>query len=196
MKADKRFSRHLCGTPGASLSLQHVLSMLTRPETTTRHVYFQDPTYFLSFNIFINVGFKHDQFTGIPEQGETGINVDILEAYLIKHTTGDDKKDIFNSVLYCVPTHANPTGSILSPEKRQRLVQLGRKYNMLIICDDVYDILTFQGEIPKRVVAYDLESEGKSVVVSNGSFSKILAPGARAGWIEAGETIIKQVAGW
>jgi DNA-binding transcriptional MocR family regulator len=169
--------------------------MLTRPETTTRHVYFQDPTYFLSFDIFLNVGFTRDQFTGIPEQEETGINIDILEDYLIKHHC-DKKDEIFNSVLYCVPTHANPTGSILSPEKRKRLVQLGRKYNMLIICDDVYDILTFQGEIPKRVVAYDLESDGKHVVVSNGSFSKILAPGARAGWIEAGETIIKQVGAW
>lgn len=175
-------------------------------------MYFQDPTYFLAFDIFLNVGYTKDQFVGIAEENDSGINVDILEDYLIKHYHTSDKGPffpqdknndvdniIFNSVLYCVPTHANPTGSVLSNEKREKLVQLGRKYNMLIICDDVYDILTFEGEIPKRLVAYDLESAGENsnhVVVSNGSFSKLLAPGARAGWIEAGETIIKQVGAW
>jgi DNA-binding transcriptional MocR family regulator len=124
-----------------------------------------------------------------------------LEDYLIKHhVVSDDTNTIYNSVLYCVPTHANPTGSILSLEKRKRLVELGKQYNMLIICDDVYDILTFEGSIPKRMVAFDLESStedgSKSVVISNGSFSKLLAPGARVGWIEAGETIIKQVGAW
>ncbi|KAK4509681.1 uncharacterized protein ATC70_006983 [Mucor velutinosus] len=194
-------SRHLCATPGASLSLQHLLTILTRPQTTTRQVYFQDPTYFLAFNVFLNVGFTRDQFVGIPEENDSGINVDRLEAYLIEHhhrgSIDREESMIFDSILYCVPTHANPTGSILSNEKRARLVQLAKKYNMLIICDDVYDILTFEGEIPKRLVAYDLESTSnggdKHVVVSNGSFSKLLAPGARAGWIEAGETIIKQV---
>lgn len=208
----KFISHNLCATPGASLSLQHLLTLLTRPQTVTRHVYFQDPTYFLAFDIFLNVGYTKDQFVGIAEENDSGINVNILEDYLIKNHHTDDKgsffpKDknnhtdnmIFNSVLYCVPTHANPTGSVLSNEKREKLVQLGRKYNMLIICDDVYDILTFEGEIPKRLVAYDLESAGKNanhVVVSNGSFSKLLAPGSRAGWIEAGETIIKQVGAW
>lgn len=188
-------NRHLCATPGASLSLQHILSLLTRPQTTTRHVYFQDPTYFLAFDIFLNVGYTRDQFVSIPEEEESGISVETLEDYLIKHEKDNEQKEegAFSSVLYCVPTHANPTGSILSNEKRKRLVQLGRKYNMLIICDDVYDILTFKGEIPQRLVAYDLETDGQSVVVSNGSFSKLLAPGARVGWIEAGETLIKRL---
>lgn len=185
----------MCATAGASLSLQHILSILTRPETTTCHVYFQDPTYFLAFNVFLDVGYKREQFIGISEQDDSGLNLDILQDYLIKNQKGIDN-EFFNSVLYCVPTHANPTGSILSSEKRKKLVQLARQYNMLVICDDVYDILTFQGEVPKRVVAYDLESDGKHVVISNGSFSKILAPGARAGWIEAGDTIIKQLGAW
>jgi DNA-binding transcriptional MocR family regulator len=178
--------------------------MLTRPQTTTRHVYFQDPTYFLAFDIFLDVGYTRDQFIGIPEENDTGINVDILQDYLIKHETAavtaaavTTADGVYNSILYCVPTHANPTGSILSNEKRKRLVQLARQYNMLVICDDVYDILTYEGQIPKRLVAYDLEQPNeKHVVISNGSFSKILAPGARAGWIEAGETIIKRVGKW
>jgi DNA-binding transcriptional MocR family regulator len=158
--------------------------------------------------VFLNVGYTRDQFISIPEENDSGINVDILQDYLIEHhdkelsdnsSTKENTGSVFNSILYCVPTHANPTGSILSNEKRKKLVQLGKKFNMLIICDDVYDILTYEEglAIPKRLVAYDLEEEqGKHVVVSNGSFSKLLAPGARAGWIEAGETIIKQVGAW
>lgn len=183
----------MCATPGASLSLQHILTILTRPQTTTRHVFFQDPTYFLAFDIFLNVGFTRDQFIGIPEEGETGINVDMLEAQLSQLDISHDKS-IFNSLLYCVPTHANPTGSILSAEKRKRLVELGRRFNMLIICDDVYDILTFEGDIPQRLVAYDLQDpDEKHVVISNASFSKLLAPGARAGWIETSEDLIQRV---
>lgn len=172
------------------------MTILTRPQSSTRHVYFQDPTYFLSFDIFLDAGFSRDQFIGIPEQDDSGIDIDLLQSYLIKNRNRAQQNKFFDSVLYCVPTHANPTGSTLSAEKRKRLVQLGKQYNMLIICDDVYDILTYQGDIPQRVVAYDLESEGKHVVISNGSFSKILAPGARAGWIEAGDSIIKQVGNW
>lgn len=144
------------------------------------------------------MGYTRDQFVSIPEEEESGISVETLEDYLIKHEKDNEQKEegAFGSVLYCVPTHANPTGSILSNEKRKRLVQLGRKYNMLIICDDVYDILTFKGEIPQRLVAYDLETDGQSVVISNGSFSKLLAPGARVGWIEAGETLIKRLGSW
>ncbi|KAI8091027.1 pyridoxal phosphate-dependent transferase [Gilbertella persicaria] len=189
------YSQHLCATAGASLSLQHILSILTRPETHTRHVYLQDPTYFLVFDIFLDVGYTRDQWVGIPEEGDSGMRLDLLEDHLAKHYQPNDSTT-FSSVLYCVPTHANPTGSILSAEKRQRLVELGKKYNMLIICDDVYDILTFEGDIPKRLVAYDLESQGKSVVISNGSFSKLLAPGARVGWIEANERLIQRVGAW
>lgn len=166
-------------------------------------MFFQDPTYFLAFDIFLDTGFTRDQFIGIPEEAGTGLNVDVLEEHLTRlygnhSSSANDGRLVFESVLYCVPTHANPTGSILSDEKRKRLVQLGRRFNMLIVCDDVYDILTFEGEIPKRLVAYDLEDKEqykKHVVISNGSFSKLLAPGARAGWIEAGEDIIKAVGG-
>lgn len=190
-------SRNLCVTPGASLSLQHILSLLTRPQTQTRYAYFQDPTYFLAFDIFLNVGFTRDQFVGVPDNMD-GMDLDVLEEHLERTLREriENKIDYgsFDSVLYCVPTHANPTGSILSEEKRQRLVDLAKKYNMLVVCDDVYDLLTYRGKAPKRVAAYDIESSDKKpVVISNCTFSKLLAPGARVGWIEASEEIIKKL---
>ncbi|CAO3669699.1 hypothetical protein G6F70_004711 [Rhizopus microsporus] len=192
-------SKQLCVTPGASLSLQHILSILTRPDAQTKYVYLQDPTYFLVFDIFLDLGYRRDQFVSIPEEGEDGMDIDVLEDHLRCHCrvqNGGRERDsmVFDSVLYCVPSHANPTGSILSSEKRKRLVDLGRKYNMLIVCDDVYDALTYEGPVPKRLVAYDLEEpKEKHVVISNGSFSKLLSPGARVGWIEADSAIIKQL---
>ncbi|KAI8883407.1 PLP-dependent transferase [Backusella circina FSU 941] len=185
--------KNLLITPGASLSLQHCLSILTRPGTRTKRVFFQDPTYFLVFDMFLNVGYTRDQFIAIPDT-ETGLDVDVLETHLTTEQ-GAVHDDIYDSVLYCVPSHANPTGSILSDEKRARLVALAKKHNMLIICDDVYDILTYQGDVPKRMVAYD-NAGGPPVVISNCSFSKLLAPGARVGWIETDPLLVKRLGGW
>ncbi|CDH53994.1 aspartate tyrosine aromatic aminotransferase [Lichtheimia corymbifera JMRC:FSU:9682] len=186
----------LCATPGASLSLQHLLTMLTRPESTTRYAFFQDPTYHLVYQIYNDAGFKKSQFIGIPDDSN-GLDVDALEIFLEQHLSKDEaKSEFYSAVLYCVPTHANPTSSILSAERRQKLVQLARQYNVLVICDDVYDFLTFEGVTPKRTVAFDLESmtpSDKPTVISNGSFSKILAPGMRAGWIEAHPSLIQRV---
>lgn len=192
-------------TPGASLALQHCLSLLTRPSSTTRYALFQNPTYHLVYHIFTDVGFDISQFIGIPDTS-TGLDLDYLQQFLETHlsaveegSNNNNDDDYYAAVLYCVPTHANPTSSILSPSKRQRLVDLAKKYNVLVICDDVYDLLTFDDEelIPRRLVAYDLEAnDNKPVVISNCSYSKILAPGARAGWIEAHSKIIYKLGAW
>ncbi|KAF7722551.1 hypothetical protein EC973_002975 [Apophysomyces ossiformis] len=186
-------SRQLYGTSGASHSLERILTILTRPQGMTRFAIFQNPTYHLVFKVFENVGFHQDQFVGISDRGD-GLDVDELERFLQSHLSPDTDSALpvhYAAVLYCVPTHANPTSSVLSPERRSKLVDLARKYNVLVICDDVYDLLTY-GSLPppKRVVAYDVETKGKPVVISNGSFSKLLAPGIRVGWIEAQEAII------
>ncbi|CAO3591432.1 unnamed protein product [Absidia cylindrospora] len=213
--------RHLCPTSGASFGLQHALSLLTRPNSVTKYCYFQEPTYFLAFDIFRDVGYELDQFVGVPDSDNQGLDVGYFETMLAKHfpvppSNDDDDALIYSAVLYCVPTHANPTGSILPESQRQRLVQLARKYNVLVVCDDVYDILTFAGQDatkvhintdniqtsspppppppPKRVVAYDLELDSAHpVVISNGSFSKLLAPGCRVGWLECHEKLIQRL---
>ncbi|KAI9021740.1 pyridoxal phosphate-dependent transferase [Phycomyces nitens] len=191
------YKEHLCATPGASLALEHILALLARPQTTTKFAIFQDPTYHLVYDIYRNVGFKENQFIGIPETVDGGLDIKLLEKFLARSLPMADQRakdtNDYAAVLYCVPTHANPSTSTLPPQHRKELVDLAHRYNMLILCDDVYDILTYEGTAPKRVVSYDLELPGKGVVVSNCSFSKILAPGARAGWIEAKESLIQTV---
>lgn len=69
---------------------------------------------------------------------------------------------------------------------------LARRHNLLVLSDDVYQLLPFPGVTPPpRLVSYDLAMGaaapgGKSHVLSNGSFSKLIGPGVRLGWLEAG----------
>jgi DNA-binding transcriptional MocR family regulator len=98
----------------------------------------------------------------------------------------------FPIVLYCVPTFNNPTSSTISDQQRARLVALAKQYNVLIICDEVYDLLYFGSEIShRRMVSFDSLQHGN--VISNCSFSKLFGPGLRVGWIEAGRRLMERV---
>jgi DNA-binding transcriptional MocR family regulator len=88
----------------------------------------------------------------------------------------------------------------LSHPRRQKLVELARRHHVLVICDDVYDML-YQDRThmpPPSLVSYDLNDEdehiGQGNIVSNGTFSKILSPGMRCGWVQARSGIIKRIA--
>lgn len=76
-------------------------------------------------------------------------------------------------------------------ERCQLLVELARKFNALVFCDDVYNLLAHENP-PKRVFAFDRPDVATygGHVISNGTFSKILAPGVRVGWIEAPPRIV------
>jgi DNA-binding transcriptional MocR family regulator len=83
----------------------------------------------------------------------------------------------------------------------QELIKLARKYDFLIACDDVYNLLYFDDKQPlKRLYEYDdfNDLDFKGHVVSNGTFSKLLSPGLRVGWIEAPPRIVDKFlkSGW
>ena len=90
----------------------------------------------------------------------TGVNVEVLEAK-IKAEYDNRPKDLtdnkFWAMFYTVPTFHNPTGAVLSPEKSKKLIALARKYDVLILCDDVYNLLHYgpDSKSPKRLFAYD-----------------------------------------
>ncbi|MEY3966955.1 MAG: hypothetical protein RLZ96_481 [Actinomycetota bacterium] len=83
-------------------------------------------------------------------------------------------------LLYLVPNFANPSGVTLSAERRQRVLEVCRERGILIIEDNPYGLLYFENQPPKAMRAFD--SEG---VVYLGSFSKILSPGLRVGYVLA-----------
>lgn len=111
---------------------------------------------------------------------ETGIDVDQVEAYLL-----DGHRPAF---LYIIPDAHNPLGVSISVEKRQRLAELAVAHNLPILEDDPYGMLSYDGRMLPPVRAYN-----DSHVFYIGSFSKILAPALRLGWMIVPEGLVQKV---
>lgn len=200
---------------GASYGMLSILLQATLAHTGyTRQAFIISPTYFLINNCFVDAGFA-GKLTAIDEVGKDTIDFDTLEKKLeeceknatdekdtecIDNPLSKTKKKIYRYVLYTVPTYSNPSGHTYSEETRLRLIQLARKYDMLIIADDVYDILNYDQDIsarpgmlptpPKRLVHLDRETRSVENddpygnTISNATFSKLIAPGLRFGYHE------------
>jgi 2-aminoadipate transaminase len=82
--------------------------------------------------------------------------------------------------LYCLPNFQNPTGRLLSEERRHRLAEKARELDLLILEDDPYGELSYEGNVPPSV-----RSLAPERTVYMGSFSKVLAPGLRLGYVIA-----------
>jgi DNA-binding transcriptional MocR family regulator len=173
--------------------------VLTDPIYTT-HVFLQSPTYHLVFQMVKDRGFDQKQLVAVPEDAD-GIKIEWLQKKLDELQIGASSAHprFYNAVLYTVPTYSNPSSTTLSHERRMQLVELARRHNLLIICDDVYDMLYYDTTIrsPPSLISYDLNDmesrPGRGNVISNGTFSKILAPGMRCGWIKARPDLINAI---
>ncbi|MDN6968275.1 PLP-dependent aminotransferase family protein [Oenococcus sp. UCMA 17063] len=120
-------------------------------------------------------------FYEIPVE-EDGMNINFLEDILKKHDV---------KMIYTVPDFQNPTGAVMSLEKRQRLIELANKYNIVILEDGTYRDLRYGGQNLPTIKSFD--KQGRVVYVS--SFSKILAPGLRLGWLTAEDKLFKALIG-
>ncbi len=117
---------------------------------------------------------------------ELGMDVDALE-----ETLSDLKKQgIRPRFIYTIPTFHNPTGATLPLFRRQKLVALAAEYGVLVVEDDAYSDLRFQGEAVPSLAT--LDQEGWVLYVS--TFSKIIAPGIRLGWACGDPAIIERLA--
>jgi 2-aminoadipate transaminase len=113
----------------------------------------------------------------VPTHPETGMDLDAVEAHLIS-----GQRPAF---MYAISDGHNPLGVSLSLEKRQRLVEIARRYGVPILEDDAYGFLCYDGEPlpPLRALEPDW-------VFYIGSFSKILAPALRVGWVILPEALV------
>ena len=91
--------------------------------------------------------------------------------------------------LYIIPTFQNPSGGTLAAERREALVKLAAERGLLLVEDDVYRDLCFEGRVPPSL----FELAGGRGVIRLGSFSKILAAGLRLGWIIAEPEVIRRI---
>lgn len=94
-------------------------------------------------------------------------------------------------LIYVIPNFQNPSGRVWSLERRRRLIEVASAENLLIVEDDAYGELSFEGvETPTRLKALDPEAP----ILYMSTFSKILAPGLRVAWILGPAPIVKQLA--
>jgi 2-aminoadipate transaminase len=116
---------------------------------------------------------------------ENGMRVEELEAVL-GQLDREGKRPKF---VYSVPSFQNPAGVTMSLERRQRLVELARGREMLVVEDSPYGLLRFSGEpLPPL---YQLD--GGDFVIYVGTFSKILSPGIRLGWAVAPPPVMEKI---
>jgi DNA-binding transcriptional MocR family regulator len=164
---------HFFTTTGISQGLDFICSLFTRPGDT---IFIEKPTYSLALGIFAD---HRLNVVGLP-MDEDGLIIESLEEELAHQTP------VF---VYTIPTFHNPTGHTLSAARREKLVQLSRKYNFLIVADEVYQLLAYTGMPPAPMAKYTQAA----TVLSLGSFSKILAPGLRLGWIQTHPDLMKRL---
>ncbi|HMT04359.1 MAG TPA: PLP-dependent aminotransferase family protein [Solirubrobacterales bacterium] len=117
------------------------------------------------------------------EMDADGMRIDLLEETLEALDT-EGRRPKF---IYSIPTFQNPGGLTLSLERRRRLVEIAREREILVIEDNPYGLLRFEGEPLPTLYSLD----GGNYVVYLGTFSKILSAGLRIGWLVA-PTLIRE----
>ncbi len=104
------------------------------------------------------------------------------------------KQGIHVKFIYTVPNFQNPTGVTLAAERRRELLEIAREYDLIILEDNPYGMLRFEGEALPTIAALEQEMfGGTDRVVYLGTFSKIFAPGVRLGWVHAQPGILHKI---
>ncbi|MFN8427278.1 MAG: PLP-dependent aminotransferase family protein [Anaerolineales bacterium] len=149
------------------------------------YIVVESPTYLGALQAWNAYGAQY-----IPVRAdEHGMIVDELEAAL----------RVGPKFIYVLPNFQNPSGSTLSLERRKQLVKIADKYGVPIIEDDPYGQLRYEGEHIPSIVALDSEYRGSNGghysgnVIYLSTFSKLLAPGLRLGWVIAPVEVIQKL---
>ena len=133
----------------------------------------EGPTFLATIQCFRLYG---AELISAPIDGE-GVQVDQLERLITEHKP---------KFVYLIPTFGNPSGAMLSLERRKRVLELAVKYQTLIIEDDPYGDLYFDQPPPPSLLALSAQVPGsRDWLVHCGSLSKVLSPGLRVGWMVA-----------
>lgn len=160
-------------TAGVSQALDLVCTTFTKPGDT---VFVEEPSYFLAFKIFQDHGLN---IVGIPTDDD-GLDLAYLRSKL---------SEVRPSLVYTIPSYQNPGGQCLSLDRRETLAALSNEHDFLIVADEVYQSLYYR-ERPPPAMATLID---KGQVISLGSFSKILAPALRLGWLQTSRPFLDRL---
>jgi 2-aminoadipate transaminase len=115
---------------------------------------------------------------------EHGVKVDVLEQLIAQHKP---------KFVYLIPTFGNPSGALLSLERRKRVLELAVNYETLIVEDDPYGDLYFGDPPPPSILSLCAQQPGAREWVAHcGSMSKVLSPGLRVGWMIAQPELLQK----
>jgi DNA-binding transcriptional MocR family regulator len=160
-------------TAGNSQALDFVCGQFAREGDT---VFLEEPSYFLAHQIFSDHGLN---VVGIPVDAD-GMIIEALVEQLAVHRP---------VLLYTIPSFHNPGGQTLSADRRKELARLSLEHDFLIVADEVYQLLHYFDKPPPALGT--MTDCGN--ILSLGSFSKIMAPGLRLGWIQTSPNLMQQI---
>ena len=161
---------NLIVTTGSQQALDLLGKCLVDPDSKA---IVEGPTFLATIQCFRLYG---AELISAPIDGE-GVQVDELERLITEHKP---------KFVYLIPTFGNPSGAMLSLERRKRVLELAVKYQTLIIEDDPYGDLYFDAPPPPSLLALSAQVPGsRDWLVHCGSLSKVLSPGLRVGWMVA-----------
>lgn len=133
----------------------------------------EGPTFLATIQCFRLYG---AELVSAPCDGN-GVKTDELEKLIAEHKP---------KFVYLIPTFGNPSGALLSLERRKKVLELAVKYNTLVVEDDPYGDLYFGEPPPPSLLALSSTVPGsRNLLVHCGSLSKVLSPGLRVGWMIA-----------
>ena len=163
---------------------KHATDLACRVFTETGdRVIVTTPTYMTTLQCLRGHGVH---LLAIP-QDEQGIRTDLLARRL---ATLEANGEPMPKLLFDVPDFHNPTGITMSLSRRQKLIELALRYGFVIIEDDPYRRIRFEGESIAPIKSLDKQG----VVIAVGTVSKILSPGLRVGWAIAESEIVRRMA--
>jgi DNA-binding transcriptional MocR family regulator len=156
------------GTAGNSDAIDQVCTLFTQPGDVAL---VESPSYHLGLRILSD---HRLDLRAVPVDAG-GLRIDALEDAL----AGLAREGKQARLLYTIPTFHNPTGVNLAMDRRQAVVDLAARHGFLVLEDDVYRELVYEGVSPPSLFAL----APRGTVMRMGSFAKSLAPGLRLGWI-------------
>ena len=157
---------------------QQVMDLVTKSLVNEGDVVITEaPSFIGSLNTFRSYNAK---LVGVKMDSD-GMNMEELEKAL------QENKNV--RFIYTIPNFQNPSGITMSLEKRKKMYELAKKYEVLILEDNPYGELRYKGDNLPNIKSFDNDG----LVIYAGSFSKVISPGMRVGWCMAPAQIIQKM---
>ena len=178
MEDIKTDARNIIVTTGSQQALYSVGKILVNQGD---FVITESPTYIGAISAFRACGIRME---GIP-MDEQGMKTDVLQASLEKHRS----QGIMPRFIYVIPNFQNPSGYTMSLERRKHIIDLSEEFDVPIVEDNPYGHVRFSGtHLPNiKTLARD------NRVIYLGTFSKIMSPGLRIGFVSADESVVGKI---